>query len=106
MKSAQDVHRAEQTGLPEAVVAAIFREPADGAGSAATPDGRVVFKITADKTPPVDFADPRVKAMASQLDASTRESLLDQYVEALRRTLGVVVHPDALQVGRGRLTSR
>ena len=66
-------------------MAAIFREPADGAGSAATPDGRIVFKITADKTPPVDFADPRVKEMASRLDASTRESLLDQYVAALRR---------------------
>src|ERR1700734_289202 len=100
-KSAQDVHRAEQTSLPEAVVAAIFREPADGAGSSATPDGRVVFKITADKTPPVDFADARVKAMASQLDSATRESLLDQYVEALRRTLGVVVHPEALQSAEG-----
>ena len=43
----------------------------------------MVFKITADKTPPVDFADARVKAMASQLDPATRESLLDQYVEAL-----------------------
>ena len=43
-------------------MAAIFREPADGAGSAATTDGRVVFKITADRTPPVDFADARVKA--------------------------------------------
>ena len=101
VKSAQDVHRAEQTNLPEAVVAAIFREPADGAGSAATPDGRVVFKITADKTPPVDFADARVKAMASKLDAATRESLLDQYVAALRRTLGVVVHPEALQAAEG-----
>ena len=100
-KSAQDVHRAEQTSLPEAVVAAIFREPADGAGSSATPDGRVVFKITADKTPPVDFADARVKAMASQLDSATRESLLDQYVEALRRTLGVVVHPEVLQSAEG-----
>ena len=101
VKSAQDVHRAEQTSLPEAVVAAIFREPADGAGSAATPDGRVVFKITADTTPPVDFADARVKEMASQLDSSTRESLLDQYVEALRRKLGVVVHPEALQAAEG-----
>ena len=69
--------------LPEAVVAAIFREPADGAGSAATPDGRVVFKVTADTTPPVDFADARVKEMAAQLESSTRESLLDQYVDAL-----------------------
>ena len=87
--------------LPESVVAAIFRQPADGAGSAATPDGRVVFKITADKTPPVDFADPRVKAMASELDGSTRDSLLDQYVAALRRSLGVTVHQDVLQSAEG-----
>jgi peptidyl-prolyl cis-trans isomerase D len=101
VKSAQEIHRAEQTSLPEAVVAAIFREPADGAGSAATPDGRVLFKITSDRSPPVDFADARVKAMVSKLDPATRESLLDQYVEALRRTLGVVVHPEALQAAEG-----
>ena len=101
VKTAADVHRAEQGPLPESVVAAIFREPADGAGSAATPDGRVVFKITADRTPPVDFADARVKAMASELENSTRESVLDQYVAALRRTLGVAIHQDALQSAEG-----
>ena len=100
-KSAVDIHRDEQTTLPAAVVAAIFRQPADGAGSAAAPDGRMVFKITADRTPPVDFADARVKAIASQLDNSTRESLLDQYVEALRRELGVVVNQGALQSAEG-----
>ena len=101
VKTATDVHRTEQGPLPELVVAAIFREPADGAGSAATPDGRVVFKITADRTPPVDFADARVKAMASELENSTRESVLDQYVAALRRTLGVAIHQDALQSAEG-----
>ena len=100
-KSAVDIHRDEQTTLPAAVVAAIFRQPADGAGSAAAPDGRMVFKITADRTPPVDFADARVKAIASQLDNSTRESLLDQYVEALRRELGVVINQGALQSAEG-----
>ena len=72
-KSAVDIHRDEQTSLPQAAVAAIFRQRADGAGSAAAPEGRIVFKITADRTPPVDFADSRVKAIASQLDNSTRE---------------------------------
>ena len=57
VKSAADIHRDDKTGLPESVVAAIFREPADGSSSAATPDGRTVFKITADQTPSVDFAD-------------------------------------------------
>jgi peptidyl-prolyl cis-trans isomerase D len=101
VKTAIDVHRAEQGSLPESVVAAIFRQPADGAGSAATPDGRVVFKITADRTPPVDFADARLKAMASELDGATRESLLDQYVAALRKTLGVSIHQDVLQSAEG-----
>ena len=101
VKTATDVHRAEQGSLPESVVAAIFRQGPDSAGSAATPDGRVVFKITADRTPPVDFADPRVKAMASELDTATRASLLDQYVEALRRTLGVAIHQDVLQSAEG-----
>ena len=101
VKTATDVHRAEQGSLPESVVAAIFRQGPDSAGSAATPDGRVVFKITADRTPPVDFADPRVKAMASELNTATRANLLDQYVEALRRTLGVAIHQDVLQSAEG-----
>jgi len=101
VKTATDVHRAEQGSLPDSVVAALFRQPADGVGSAATPDGRVVFKITADRTPPVDFADARVKAMASELETGTRDSLLDQYVAALRRTLGVSIHPDVLQSAEG-----
>jgi peptidyl-prolyl cis-trans isomerase D len=99
-KTATDIHRDDKS-LPEAVVAAVFREPADGEGSAASPDGRAVFKITADKTPAVDFADLRVKEMAKQLDASTRDSLLEQYVGALRRSLGVVVHPEILQSAEG-----
>jgi hypothetical protein len=65
------------------------------------PDGRVVFKITADRTPPVDFADARVKAMASELDNATRESLLDQYVAALRKALGVSIHQNVLQSAEG-----
>ena len=101
VKTATDIHRAEQGGLPELVVAAIFRQPADGSGSAATPEGREVFKITADRTPPVDFADARVKAMASELENATRDSLLDQYVAALRKTLGVAIHQDVLQSAEG-----
>src|SRR5208283_2196920 len=73
VRTAVDIRRDEKTGLPESVVAAIFREPADGSGSAATPNGRTVFKITADKTPPLELIDPRVKAIAQQLDSATRE---------------------------------
>ena len=60
-----------------------------------------MFKITADKTPPVDFADLRVKAMAEKLDEATRNSLLDQYVAALRRSFGVTVNQNVLQSAEG-----
>jgi len=95
-----DLHRDDKSA-PESLVAAIFREPADGVGSAAVPDGRAIFKVTADHTPNVDFADLRVKQMAERLDASTRDSILEQYVEALRRSLGVVVHDNVMQSAEG-----
>ena len=101
VKSVADIRRDEKTSLPASVVAAIFREPADGVGSAATADGRTVFKITADKTPPVETIDPRVKQMAQELDGANRESLVDQYVAALRQTLGVRVNPAVLQSAEG-----
>jgi peptidyl-prolyl cis-trans isomerase D len=100
-KSAADIHRDDKGGLPESVVAAVFREPADGSGSAATTDGRTVFKITADKTPPVDFADLRVKAMAEKLGGATRDGLLDHYIAGLRRSLGVTVNQNVLQSATG-----
>jgi peptidyl-prolyl cis-trans isomerase D len=101
VKSVVDIHRDEKSSLPESVVAAIYREPADGVGSAATPEGRTVFKITADQTPPVDAIDPRVKSMAQQLDGATRESLIDQYIAGLRRSLGVTVNPSVMQSAEG-----
>ena len=50
----RDIRRDEQGGLPERSSPRSSASRADGAGSAATPDGRTVFKITADKTPPVE----------------------------------------------------
>ena len=100
VRSVADIRRDDKQ-LPQPVVAAIFREPADGVGSAATPDGRTVFKITADTTPPVETIDPQFKQMAAQLDGAARESLIDQYVAALRRSLGVTVNPTVLQSAEG-----
>ena len=90
-----------ETSLPESVVAAIFREPADGAGSAATPDGRVVFKITADRRRRSISPTPASRRWRPSSTPRPATSLLDQYVAALRRTLGVVVHQDVLQSAEG-----
>jgi peptidyl-prolyl cis-trans isomerase D len=101
VKSVADIRRDEKTSLPAPVVAAIFREPADGVGSAATPDGRTVFKITSDKTPPINPIDPNAKAMVQQLDGATRDAMIDQYVASLRRSLGVTIHPTVLESAEG-----
>ncbi len=99
-KTATDVHRDDKQ-LPESLVAAIFREPADGDGSAAVSDGRAVFKVTADHTPNVDFNDLRIKTTAERLDGATRDTLLSEYVDAVRRSVGVVINVNVMQSAEG-----
>ncbi|MGO8833291.1 MAG: peptidylprolyl isomerase, partial [Roseiarcus sp.] len=101
VKTASDVHRRGGGGLNEAVVAALFNTSSSGAGSAATPEGRVVFKVTADSTPPVDFDDAKVKALAANAAAGLSDDLIAEYVSALERRLGVSVNENALQAAEG-----
>ena len=42
-----------------------------------------------------------VKTMAQQIDAATREGLIDQYIASLRRSLGVTINPTVLQSAEG-----
>lgn len=101
MKSVADVHRRGAAGLAANVVSAVFATPPMGAGSAATPEGRVVFKITADATPPTDANNPAVKAMAERLAAALQSSVITQYISALERELGVTIHDNVLQAVEG-----
>jgi peptidyl-prolyl cis-trans isomerase D len=100
-KSAADLHRSGGAGLAPALVNAIFTVPAGGAGSAATPEGRVVFKVTADATPPTKFDDPAVKTIATQLTEGLQTSVIAQYVSALEAELGVKIHQNVLQSAAG-----
>jgi peptidyl-prolyl cis-trans isomerase D len=100
-KSAADLRRSGGAGLAPSLVNAVFTAPAGGAGSAATPDGRVVFKVTADATPPTKFDDPAVKAIAAQLTEGMQTSVLAQFVSALERELGVQIHQNVLQTAAG-----
>jgi peptidyl-prolyl cis-trans isomerase D len=101
VKSAADIRRSTTKELAGNVVAAVFEVGPDGAGSAATPEGRVIFKVTSDTTPPVDFADARVAKMAEDDAAAYRESLLSQYIAALRNELGVTINQNVLQSAVG-----
>ena len=101
VKSAADIHRRGGGTLAPSVVSAIFAAPPNGAGSAATPDGRVVFKITADTTPPTNLDDASVKAAADKLNASMQSSVVEQYVAAIERELGVKIYQNVLQAAEG-----
>jgi len=100
-KSAADLHRSGGAGLPPSLVNAVFTVPAGGAGSAATPDGRIVFKVTADATPPTKFDDPAAKTLASQLTEGLQNSVVAQFISALETELGVKIHQNVLQSAAG-----
>ncbi len=101
VKSAADLHRGGGGGLAASVLNAVFTAPTGGAGSASTPDGRVVFKITADATPPTNFDDAAVKGLATQLDQGLQASAIAQFISGLERELGVKIHDNVLQSATG-----
>ena len=97
VKSASGVKRSGGAGLPESVVAAVFALPSGKAGSASGPDGRVVFKITGDETPPYDPNDAAAKSASEQLNQGLETGVIEQYLAALKRKLGVKVNTQVLQ---------
>jgi peptidyl-prolyl cis-trans isomerase D len=101
VKSASDIRRGGGAGLPESVVTAVFAVPADKGGSASTPDGRLVFKITGDSTPPFEASNADVKSANEKLQDGLRNSLLDQYISALQQQLGVNINERVLQAAEG-----
>jgi peptidyl-prolyl cis-trans isomerase D len=100
-KSAADIRRRGGASLAANVVAAVFALPPDKAGSASVPEGRLVFKITSDTTPPYEPADPGVKTAAERLDGGLREGVIDQYIAALQQQLGVTINRQVLQAAEG-----
>jgi peptidyl-prolyl cis-trans isomerase D len=101
VKTATDVHRRGGDALNASVVAALFNTSASGAGSAGTPEGRVVFKVTADSTPPIDFDSPKLKALTNAANAGLTDDLIAQYVAAMEHQLGVSIDENALQAAEG-----
>ena len=101
VKTATDVHRRGGGGLNESVIAAVFNTSASGAGSAGTPEGRVVFKVTADSTPPIDFDSPAVKALGNSANTGLTDDLIAQYIAAMEHKLGVSIDENALQAAEG-----
>jgi peptidyl-prolyl cis-trans isomerase D len=101
VKTAKDIKRDGGANLPSTVVSAVFGVGPKGAGSASTPAGRLVFKVTDDAIPPPTPGDPAVMGMADRLKAELGSSVVEQYVEALKREIGVSIDQKALQGSEG-----
>jgi peptidyl-prolyl cis-trans isomerase D len=101
VKNVADIHRRGGGGLDAAVVAAVFNTSPTGAGSASTPEGRLVFKVTADATPPIDFADEKVKALQGKITNAIADDVINEYIVALQRELGVTISDNAFATADG-----
>ena len=93
-KSAVGVKRSGGVGLGAALVSAIFQTGPEGVGSAADAGGRVIFKVTADKLPDVDFASADMVKATKALGQGLSSDILAQYVDAAKKQLGVTVDQD------------
>jgi peptidyl-prolyl cis-trans isomerase D len=101
VKSAADIRRSGGAGLAENVITPIFNAPPNGAGSATVGDGRLVFKVTADTIPPVDFASDATKQIQQRADQGITTDLVGEYISALQRELGVSINQSALEAAAG-----
>ena len=93
-KSSVGVKRSGGVGLGAALVSAIFQTGPDGVGSAADAGGRVVFKVTADTVPDVDFASADMVKATKALGQGLASDILAQFVDAAKKQLGVTVDQD------------
>jgi peptidyl-prolyl cis-trans isomerase D len=64
-------------------------------------DGRLVFKVTADTIPPVDFASDATKQIQQRADQGITTDLVGEYISALQRELGVSINQSALEAAAG-----
>jgi len=100
-KSAADLRRSGGASLPQDVVADVFQTPPNGAGSAAVPDGRLVFKIVDDKTPPPSPADPSAAEGEKAAGRGLSQDVAQQFVSALKGELGVSVNEALVRAAIG-----
>jgi peptidyl-prolyl cis-trans isomerase D len=88
---------ASQPGLPNGLVAAVFRTPKDTAGQ--TPDtaanGWIVFRLTDITAPPMDLASDDMKRLKDTLERTQVDEQLAQYVTKLESQIGTSINETA-----------
>ncbi len=101
VKTTKDIRREGGGELAPAVVAAVFAVGPRQAGSVATPEGQLVYKVTADAIPAPIPGDPGVAQAEDRLKTQLRNGVVQQYVDALKREIGVSIDRRVLQGAEG-----
>ena len=101
VKSATGLTRKGGGDLAPGVGVAAFAVAADKGGSAETPEGRLVFKVVKDETPAFDPAAPGVKSTSDKLVEGMQSGIIEQYLDQLKREIGVKINQNALQMAEG-----
>ena len=101
VKTAKDIKRTGGGDLPSEVVTAVFGAGPNAAGSVGLGDGRLVFKVTADTFPPVVAGDPEAAGVEDQLKKEMSSEVVEQYVNGLKKEVGVTIDRKVLQGAEG-----
>jgi peptidyl-prolyl cis-trans isomerase D len=95
-----EIKRASTTPpLTERTLDAIFRTPKDGFGSATAeqPGEQVVFRVTNIVEPTTDLASEESKRLRGALNNAMVLDVENEYIDLLRREIGVTINERALQ---------
>lgn len=78
-------------------VTRVFATPVGKAGSAASGDGRAVFKVTAATVPPLVTSTQEAQRLEDQLRLALVDDLLSEYLSQAQKEIGVTLNQEAFR---------
>lgn len=107
VKHESNVKRAGAPGLTPTAVAQIFNVMVGGAASAPIEGGgRMIFQVLDAVVPPIDSQSADFNTLVGQVKTAIANDIVTEYIDDLRRRLGVSVNQRALQTALGSATDR
>lgn len=102
LMAARDVGRGGAPNLPSAEASALFEHPVGKAGAvAAQGRGRIVFKVTAARVPPIAKNDPEFQKLIGQVKTGFEDDVTQQYLGRVQNEVGVSFNRKALDNALG-----
>lgn len=102
VRTATDIGRSQNSaGLGAGVVAQVFAVRDGKAGTAASGNERVVFRVTSVTVPAFDRTTPDATALAERFRVALTDDILSSYVVALQKSIGLSINEQAMRNALG-----